>query len=287
MRNALVLSLLLVAAACGGPPAEQGSAPDQQVVSVNASAAGEGDTGFAASNDSIETGANQGGLLPSPASDPDEMVDCPRVLGLATRDECDRYERVWSSLRTGTSAIEAPPTMTRGETARIAYGITAEKAVPEGATVAGVTPTQPVIALKVGARMLAGLSGEGFRIQPDGLQEKELSLGTAERWEWTVTALDSPRHKLLVNVYVRLPGPRGEQPVFLQSAEVPVLVRVTTGQWLSDLLIAGQDWLAHGTNFLKALAAFILAIGGLCLAIRKLRPDRSPAPPPGPGPPAR
>jgi hypothetical protein len=208
--------------------------------------------------------------------DPDEIIHCRRVLRDVSRAECDLYEKAWNDLAEGSGAIAAPQTLVRGESAKVSFAIAAtdegapEAGEPTATELLGENATQTVT-VRVGARMGAQLTGEGFAIKPPEIVERELSVTRGARWEWEITALKAPRHRLLLHVFVRVKDPDGEKSRLLRSQPIPVEVKVTTSQTIGDYMDESQAWLGRGTNWLKALAAFIVALGGVVLAVRKLK----------------
>ncbi len=208
--------------------------------------------------------------------DPNEVIHCRRVMRDISRAECDLYEQAWNNLAEGSGAIAAPESMIRGDSAKISFAIAAtdegaaEGGEPTATELQGENATQTVT-VRIGARMGAQLTGEGFAIKPPEVVERELSVTRGARWEWEITALKAPRHRLLLHVFVRVRDPDGEKSRLLRSQPIPVEVKVTTSQTIGDYMDESQAWLGRGTNWLKALAAFILAIGGVVVAVRKLR----------------
>jgi hypothetical protein len=208
--------------------------------------------------------------------DPSEIIHCRRVMRDVSRADCDLYERAWNNLAEGSGAIAAPPTLVRGESAKVSFAIAAtdeggpETGEPTATELLGENATQTVT-VRVGAKMGAQLTGEGFAIAPREVVEQELSVTRGARWEWEVTALKAPRHRLLLHVFVRFKDPDGEKSRLLRSEPIPIEVKVTTSQTIGDYMDESQAWLGRGTNWLKALAAFIVALGAVVLAVRKLK----------------
>jgi len=56
-----------------------------------------------------------------------------------------------------------------------------------------------------------------------------------------------------------------------RSTDIPLAVKVTTGDRLRDALESSQDWMTRGTNWLKALAALLAAALAVWVAARKFR----------------
>ena len=87
----------------------------------------------------------------APAKDPNEIVNCKRMLRQMTRRECAHYERVWNELAHGTGGVAAPDRMIRGETSTVSFAVVAE---PHQSSLVedtlGEKPTQ-MMAVRVGS----------------------------------------------------------------------------------------------------------------------------------------
>lgn len=233
---------------------------------------------LSADMNATDMNATDGNPVTPPPPNPNEVIYCARVMREARRSECEVFERAWRNLEEGSGAVAAPSSMVRGETVKISFAVSADAEGNKGQPVAeellGQETTQRVT-LQVGARMAAQLTGEGFKIEPSEPVERQLGVTRGALWEWDVTALKARRHLLLIRVFVRVKDTDGEQTRLLKSREIPITVRVTTGQTIGDYLDDSQAWLGRGTNWLKALTAFIAAVAGVTLAARQLRSGRT------------
>jgi hypothetical protein len=256
-----LLGLLLSAALLGGCD----SGPPEQI--DNAMAPAE-DLNLAA------VGATPPDQAANAAADPAAEAYCERTRSFLSRADCARYEEIWQKADLGSGAISAPPAVRRGETVRIAFALSGKPndAAPEAAL--GGTASKRVDAIKVSRYMGAQLTGNGFAIKSDKLQVKDLGLGPLQRWEWDATALKAADHRLTLSVYMVVRDRGAETSTLLKSTDIPLAVRVTTGDRLRDTLDSSQDWMTRGTNWLKALAALLAAALAVWVAARKFRkPD--------------
>ena len=272
MRAIFILIAMVLLGSCGGGGVEANNTASSEPMDIGTDMGAAPPEDVAGADRPVRR-PNTKAALPAPSEDPNELIHCPRMLQEMKRSECAYYDRVWSNLRQGSGGIVHPERMTRGETATIRFGVTADPKELATSDVLGEDPNQSV-ALKVGSSMEAQLTGEGFEIKPPGLQKQGLDLTSGAVWEWQVTALKAPRHKLMIQIYVRVRGPDGERSRLLRSARIPIEVVVTRGQSAADLIDSSQAWLVRGTNWLKALAAFLGALLAAWLALKKFRPQK-------------
>ena len=206
--------------------------------------------------------------------DPNEVIYCDVLHDRAPRSQCAYYAEIWSKLEVGAGGIRVPSSIARGETETVSFAISRdENAAPLTDALGGRPDTS--VKLKIGRLMAAQLQGDGFRVEPGGLQQKDLFLGDTTRWDWQVTPLRAPKYRLVLSAYVVVRAADGSQKEsLLKTLELPLPVTVTWGQRISDFMDDSLDWLTRGTNWLKALTAFLLALGGLFAIFRtKEKPD--------------
>lgn len=211
----------------------------------------------------------------SEVRDPKEIVYCDVLRDEATGAQCDYYTKIWSKLEVGSGGVEFPPSIVRDETATISFAITRDPTDAPLDDVLGSAPDRRVT-LKIGRFMAAQLQGDGFRIDPAGLQQRDLFVGNATRWDWRVTPVKARNHRLLLSAYVVVEAADGSRKEsLLKTLELPLAVDVTWGQRLGDVLDDSQAWLTKGTNWLRALTVFLVALGGLFAVFRRKKPAAS------------
>lgn len=220
--------------------------------------------------------ADAGTDLATPAANPSKSaaaspVFCAAIEEPASPEDCARFEQLRGRLADGAAAFNAPATVKRGDTVRIrlAADRDATSSAPADA-VDALSGDTVRIQTKVGRYMRAELSGDGFRIAALTPAAQDLFTSNAAVWEWDATAVTGGRHVLSLKTWVETRGPDGTmRPRWLKVEDRPVTVAVTWPMRLSDGVEATVGWLGRGTNLLKALAALIVAAGGLWLAIRQ------------------
>jgi hypothetical protein len=213
------------------------------------------------------------------AQDPNEVIFCDVLRDRATRAQCDYLIKIWSSLEVGSGGVIVPPSIVRGDTATVSFAITRDAEAAPLADALGSKPDKEVT-LKIGRFMASELQGDGFKIEPTGLQHKDLFLGDLTRWNWRVTPLRARNHRLLLSAYVVVPAADGKQKeTLLKTLELPLEVKVTWSQKFGDLLDDSQAWLTRGTNWIKALTVFLVALGGLWVVLRGKRRGADPSVP--------
>jgi hypothetical protein len=190
--------------------------------------------------------------------------------------ECDYYQEVWNRLGSGQAAFDVPQVMRRGVTAQVSFALVrAEQGSDASAAAASLLDSAPErsATIRVGRRMAVNLSGEGFRIEPQGLQERDLGPGGQARWDWRVTPEVRGHKTLTISAYVVVQppnGPRTENLIRTLSQEVDV--DVSASDRAKDIAEASKSWLGIANEWLLALAALI---GGgvlaLILALRRVR----------------
>ena len=240
MRNT-ALSLLLFCGACGGAPNE------------------------ATSNTSLDGSGTK-------AAPPEQAAFCEVVGETMTPSQCRAFEEAWATLKQGVGAISKPERMRRGETATVALvlGRGSDTRGTGGDRLRDLLGREPdeTFKTRVGRRMAAQLSGNGFKIEPAGLVTKDLFLGEGQIWEWKVTALKGPRHALRLSAYAVIPSPDGLKENLLRTVQLSIPVELTWQQRLED----ATESLSVLEKLLLGLAALVAAGAGLWAALKKFRP---------------
>lgn len=209
---------------------------------------------------------------------PDEPIFCAAIHDQTTRADCARIGMIRDNLAVGSSGVRYPPEITRGDTVTISFAVTNDPQATPTETMLGAKPVQEAT-LKVGRRMAAQLSGEGFKIEPEGLQQRDLYIAQGATWDWKVTALKAPTHQLKISAYVVIPDKDGAlKENLLKTLDLPLQVKVTTGQRIGDWMDSSVDWMTRGTNWLKVLALFIAAALSVWGLLK--RKGKAPAEPP-------
>lgn len=240
MRNT-ALGLLLFCGACGGAPDE------------------------ATSNTSLDMSGTEG-------APPEQAAFCEVVGENVTPSQCRAFEEAWATLKQGVGAISKPERMRRGETATVALvlGRGSDTRGTGGDRLRDLLGREPdeTFKTRVGRRMAAQLSGDGFKIEPAGLVTKDLFLGEGQIWEWKVTALKGPRHALRLSAYAVIPSPDGLKENLLRTVQLSIPVELTWQQRLED----ATESLSVLEKLLLGLAALVAAGAGLWAALKKFRP---------------
>lgn len=224
----------------------------------------------------IESPVNQryvssqvGGTDVTLVAHPNKVIYCGVLHDRATLSQCAYYEEIWSKLDVGSGGVHVPPSIERGETETISFAISRNQISAPLSDALGAKPNTEV-KLKIGRLMAAQLQGDGFKIDPAGLQQRDLFLGDSTRWDWQVTPLKAPKYRLVLTAYVIVrSADGGEKQSLLKALELPLPVTVTWGQRVGDFMDDSIAWLTKGTNWIKALTAFLLALGALFAVVRR------------------
>lgn len=181
---------------------------------------------------------------------------------------CNEAQTIAANARQGLGDVQFPDTIYRGETRKVSF--TVRRAAP-GETLApsapATTATHQAFTLKVTGRMGARLEGEGFKIDPDTLQYRDIGISDAARWDWNVTALKAPHHHLTMTAYMVVEAPDGStsDSVIVPSKEVDIPVKVSFQQRLADFV----DGLTALSDSVKAILAALTAIIVALIAFRE------------------
>ncbi len=211
------------------------------------------------------------GVSEGPAASPtpgsgDQRVFCEITGKFMPMRACEEAKTIAANARQGLGAVEYPDTITRGETRMVSFTVRRAAAgeslpVPGSSASAG----QP-FALKITGRMAALLKGEGFKIEPDKLQYRDIGISDAARWEWNITALKAPHHHLTLTAYMVVEAPDGSttESAIIPSKEMDIPVRVTIPQWFSDI----TDAVVSLSNSAKAMIVALMAVVVALMAFR-------------------
>lgn len=204
--------------------------------------------------------------------EPNAVIYCDLIRDRTTRSDCDRVTEFVTRLDVGSGAVGHPRTMIRGETANIGFVVSSDTRPASVSDLLGTKP-EAEVALKIGRIMAAQLQGDGFKIEPVGLQKRDLFAADGARWDWKVTALKAPRHRLSLSAYVVLPSQDGaEKENILKTLELPLSVTVTWGQWFDDFVADTSKRVENATALGKLLLGLVgvLSLLATALGIRTL-----------------
>lgn len=180
---------------------------------------------------------------------------------------CNEARTIAANAKQGLGAVEYPSTITRGETRMVSFTVR-KPAAGETLPTNGTSPpasNQP-FTLKVTGRMAAWLRGDGFKIEPDKIQYRDVGISDAARWDWNVTALKSPHHHLVLTAYMVVEGPNGTDTdsAIVPSKEFDIPVKTTLEQRASDI----SDNAVSLSNSAKAIIAAVTALIVALIAFR-------------------
>lgn len=222
---------------------------------------------------------------PSSTARPTDIVACQVMGARTTREACEDANAESGMFRAGVGAFAPPSLIFRDEAQEVTFAITRNpsRTAVESLLGAAAVSKEPLNTYRF---MSAHLTGTGFRIEriPVGEGDRmgplsDFGTGDGLVWRWRVTALNARSHQLRIAAFIQFPIKDGSgrtyklQPVLSRPYNIPV--RVTFTQRLSDALAASGIWLQQGENWLKLLAAFLVALGLVWGALRNLRPARS------------
>lgn len=180
---------------------------------------------------------------------------------------CNEARTIATNAKQGLGAVEYPGTITRGETRMVSFTVR-RPAAGETLPANGTSPpasNQP-FTLKVTGRMAAILKGEGFTIDPDKIQYRDVGISDAARWDWRVTALKGPHHHLVLTAYMVVEAPNGTDmdSAIVPSREFDIPVKTTLEQKASDI----SDNAVSLSNSAKAIIAAVTALIVALIAFR-------------------
>ncbi|MBI3343596.1 MAG: hypothetical protein HY028_01755 [Gammaproteobacteria bacterium] len=97
-----------------------------------------------------------------------------------------------------------------GEPARLELQLTQNIVEPITRAINHASPAK-LTTLKIGAHLIAGLRGDGFRITPVAHEEQGLGVQSTLQWAWNVLPLKSGDRSLDLDLTLRLKIPSGEE----------------------------------------------------------------------------
>lgn len=260
MRKALVF-LLMVAALVALAAVFLGRPMSSSMDAAENVSASVGTIDSAGSAGSIINGAMASQL------DPDAVIYCSLIRDRTTRADCDRVIEFVARLDVGTGAVEHPRTMIRGEIATVGFAVSSDTRSTSASDLLGMRPDAEV-SLKIGRMMAAQLQGDGFKIEPVGLQKRDLFVADGARWDWKVTTLKVPRHRLSLSAYVILPAQDGaEKENILKTLELPLSVTITWGQWFDDFVASTGERVKNATALGNRLLGLLAVLSSLATAL--------------------
>jgi hypothetical protein len=211
---------------------------------------------------------------PPPAARPGETsAYCPRLQDVTTVEACADVNVRIGHLELGTGRLAPPDPVFLGSPSPLVVNFELTR---RGAATMFADGTRVSVYpnVRLSRYMSAILIGEGFRIDPappsgsqNGGTARSFGAGQNMTWRWNVVAENAPRHNLRIEVYLHIPvknkaGSDNEEvtPVLIRSEQIPVTT--TWGQWFEDI----GGWVSRGTNGLKLLTGFLVALGALLAA---------------------
>lgn len=276
MRSHVLLAgLILLLSACGGAPMEASQNTGSVDYSDDAYVGGEGPANGvaanmaangAASNDTVENASAGAGTLYCEAVDHDTSAA-----------ECQRLTRERANLQAGLGVFETPREMMLGESRDLVLSVGKKANAAEVHDAVGSDRTKHVeIATQLGHYMTATLTGGGFDIAPSGPQAKTLAADRSEVWQWRIKAKEEGLQKLTLTISVDATGADGSRSRYdLESKTFDIAVNVTDSerrarkaQELKKRIDDGTTVLSGLEKLLLALAAVVVALGGVWIAIR-------------------
>lgn len=271
MRRLVLLPMLalILVAGCGAPP------PDSKQADNPAGAAAE--NAVETINDSVENaGATpENGSTGNAAAGEDTY--CPAVDYATSAAQCRRFTEEKATLEAGLGVFNTPSEMVVGESRDLVLGVGKKADAAEVHESVGGNAAQHVeVRTPVGHFMTATLSGGGFDITPEGPQPKTLAADRSEVWQWRITAKEAGPQKLLLTISVDATAPDGSRSRYdLARKPIDINVKVTDAQRRDARAKALEDKLRRGTGvmgalekWLIALAAVVVALGGVWIAVR-------------------
>lgn len=278
MRSRILLACLVLLSACGAGMQE----------AQNTSAVDYTDDAGMAGNASDAVEANATGPVEINATSPasngtenasagDDSIYCEAVDHDTSAAECRRYTRERSNLQAGLGVFEAPKEMTLGESRDLILSVGKKANAGEVHATIGQDRAKHVeIPTQVGHYMTATLSGGGFDISPSGPQPKTLAADRSEVWQWRIKAKEEGPQRLVLTISVDATNADGTRSRYdLETRPFDIAVNVTDSerrsrkaQELKKKMDNGTTVLGGLEKLLIALAAVVVALGGVWIAIR-------------------
>lgn len=271
MRRILLpmLALMLISG-CG--------APNRSETADTVDYAGSAATGNAI--DMADGGVENAGAPPENAGNAmmvEEDAYCPAVDYVTSVTQCRRFTEEKASLDAGLGVFNPPREMVVGESRDLVLAVGKKADAAEVHESVGGNEAQHVeVRTPVGHFMTATLSGGGFDITPQGPQHKTLAADRSEVWQWRIKAKEPGPQKLLLTISVDATAADGTRSRYdLARKPIDINVAVTEAQRRDDRAKALEDKLRRSTSvmtalekWLVALAAVVIALGGVWIAVR-------------------
>jgi hypothetical protein len=272
MRRLVLLPMLalILVSGCGAPP---GPASKNADSSEGATAENAVET----VNDNVENAVAAPENTSTGNAAAEEDAYCPAVDYATSAAQCRRFTEEKATLEAGLGVFNAPSEMVVGESRDLVLGVGRKADAAEVHESVGGNAAQHVeVRTPVGHFMTATLSGGGFDITPEGPQPKTLAADRSEVWQWRITAKEAGLQKLLLTISVDATAPDGSRSRYdLARKPIDINVKVTDAQRRDARAKALEDKLRRGTGvmgalekWLIALAAVLVALGGVWIAVR-------------------
>lgn len=271
--HALLAALILLLSACNAQMAEtqNTSAGDYADVLANADAPADANmAGGIESNGIVENASTANASA-------GDAIYCEAVDRDTSASECRRFTRERANLQAGLGVFEAPKEMMLGESRDLILSVGKKANAEEVRATIGRDRSKHVeIATQVGHYMTATLSGGGFDITPSGPQPKTLAADRSEVWQWRIKAKEEGPQKLVLTISVDAEEADGSRSRYdLESKTFDIAVNVTDSerrarraQDIKKDMDSGTTVLGGLEKLLIALAAVVVALGGVWIAIR-------------------
>ncbi|MBC9031532.1 hypothetical protein IAG41_03925 [Sphingomonas sp. JC676] len=270
MRRLVLLPMLALTlvSGCGAPPSPTSKNAD-------GAAGGATENTVATVDDTVNDAGIENGSTGTPTAGEDAY--CPAVDYATSAAQCRRFTEEKATLEAGLGVFNAPSEMVVGESRDLVLGVGKKADAAEVHESVGGNATQHVeVRTPIGHLMTATLSGGGFDITPAGPQPKTLAADRSEVWQWRITAKEAGPQKLLLTISVDATAADGSRSRYdLARKPIDINVAVTDAQRRDARAKALEDKLRRGTGvmgalekWLIALAAVVVALGGVWIAVR-------------------
>lgn len=206
-----------------------------------------------------------------------EDAYCPAVDYATSAVQCRRFTQEKATLDAGLGVFNPPKAMTVGESRDLVLAVGKKADAADVHESVGGNTTQHVeVRTVVGHFMTATLTGGGFDITPQGPQPKTLAADRSEVWQWRITAREAGPQKLMLTISVDATAADGTRSRYdLARKPIDIDVAVTDSQRRDARAKELEDKLRRGTGvmgalekWLIALAALVVALGGVWIAVK-------------------
>ena len=206
----------------------------------------------------------------------DKTQWCDVIDAKSTIADCNRYTHAIEHLSSGVAAFNPPKSMAQGETRGVQFAVSRDpEATPPEDAVGGPSANKLSMPLKVGRRMAAELTGDGFKVTALSPREQDLFLSDMAVWRWQIAALPARTHNLALTTLVEIPETDGSlKPAWTKSETYEVDVTVPVGAKVSGLLSLSTSGLSQVEALLVAATGVVTAFGGVWLAVRGVKARR-------------